>query len=117
MTEIPTECGQKLYLATVIDLYSRRLLGAAMGLHPDADLACAAMKRLWPRAAAAKRSGGMRSPSGSSFHTDRGSTYTAHAFTTLCRQLGIRQSMEPGRIVFRQCCRGGVFLIDWNGKC
>jgi putative transposase len=44
MTEIPTESGQRLYLATVIDLYSRRLLGAAMGLHPDADLACAAIK-------------------------------------------------------------------------
>ena len=28
MTEIPTTAG-KLYLATVIDLYSRRLLGAA----------------------------------------------------------------------------------------
>jgi hypothetical protein len=33
MTEIPTESGRKLYLATVINLYSRRLLGAAMGLH------------------------------------------------------------------------------------
>jgi hypothetical protein len=47
MTEIPTgpdEQGPKLYLATVIDLYSRRLLGAATGLHPDADLACAAIK-------------------------------------------------------------------------
>ena len=33
MTEIPTAAG-KLYLATVIDLYSRRLLGAATGLHP-----------------------------------------------------------------------------------
>lgn len=43
MTEIPTDSG-KLYLATVIDLYSRRLLGAATGLHPDADLACAAIK-------------------------------------------------------------------------
>jgi putative transposase len=30
------------------------------------------------------------------FHTDRGSTYTANAFTKLCRQLGIRQSM--GRV-------------------
>ena len=28
--------------------------------------------------------------------TDRGSTYTAHAFTQLCRKLGIRQSM--GRV-------------------
>jgi putative transposase len=53
MTEIPTECGQKLYLATVIDLYSRRLLGAAMGLHPDADLACAAIEM-----AVAARGGG-----------------------------------------------------------
>ncbi|MDY6872056.1 MAG: DDE-type integrase/transposase/recombinase [Actinomycetota bacterium] len=44
MTEIPTESGQKLYLATVIDLFSRRLLGTAMGLHPDAELACAAIK-------------------------------------------------------------------------
>ena len=34
----------KLYLATVIDLYCRRLLGAATGLHPDAELACAAIK-------------------------------------------------------------------------
>ena len=30
------------------------------------------------------------------FHTDRGSTYTANAFTVLCRELGIRQSM--GRV-------------------
>ena len=47
MTEIPTGPhgkGPKLYLATVIDLYSRRLLGAATSLHPDAQLACAAIK-------------------------------------------------------------------------
>ena len=37
ITEIPT-AGGKLYLATVIDLYSRRLLGAATSRHPDADL-------------------------------------------------------------------------------
>ena len=28
----------------MIDLYSRRLLGAATGLHPDTELACAAIK-------------------------------------------------------------------------
>ena len=37
MTEIPTEHG-KLYLATMVDLYRRRPLGAATGLHPDAEL-------------------------------------------------------------------------------
>ena len=43
MTEIPTAAG-KLYLATVIDLFSRKLLGAATGLHPDAELACQAIQ-------------------------------------------------------------------------
>ncbi len=101
MTEIPTVDGQgrpgpKLYLATVIDLYSRRLLGAATGRHPDADLACAAIKM-----AAAARGGKAaiwREDEAERviFHTDRGSTYTANSFTLLCRQIGIRQSM--GRV-------------------
>jgi len=38
MTEIPTDEG-KLYLATVIDLCSRRLLGYPTSAHPDAELA------------------------------------------------------------------------------
>jgi putative transposase len=77
-----------VYLATVIDLYSRRLLGAATSRHPDAELACAAIKMavtardgtdaLW-RDEEAERV---------VFHTDRGSTYTANAFTKLCRQMG-----------------------------
>lgn len=98
-TEIPT-AGGKLYLATVIDLYSRRLLGAATGLHPDAELACSAIKM-----AVAARGGvdAVNQPGWHTddakrviFHTDRGSTYTAKSFTRLCRRLGIRQSM--GRV-------------------
>ena len=38
MTEIPTDQG-KLYLATVIDLYSRRLLAAPSSEQPNAELA------------------------------------------------------------------------------
>ena len=73
ITEIPTASG-KLYLATVIDLYSRRLLGAATSLHPDADLACAAI-----RMAVAARGGKdaiWRAEVSERviFHTDRGST-------------------------------------------
>ena len=67
MTEIPTRAG-KLYLATVIDLYSRRLLGAATGLHPDAQLACEAIKM------AVTARGGPEHIGGVIFHTDRGST-------------------------------------------
>ena len=95
MTEFPTAAG-KLYLATVIDLYSRRLLGAATSLHPNAELACAAIKM-----AVAARGGKdaiwwQDEAERVIFHTDRGSTYTAGEFTKLCQQLGIRQSM--GRV-------------------
>ena len=89
LTEIPTE-EAKLYLASVIDLYSRRLLGYATGLHPDADLAAAAINM----AVAAR--GGPASIAGVIFHTDRGSTYTAERFTELCERLEIVQSM--GRV-------------------
>lgn len=122
MTEIPTGRdgrGPKLYLATVIDLYSRRLLGAATSLRPDAELACAAIKMAV--AARGGRSAIWRDNEHERviFHTDRGSTYTAHAFTRLCRQLGIRQSM--GRVGSCFDCeqnqglpgRGLTLAYDW----
>ncbi len=89
MTEIPTDEG-KLYLATVIDLFSRRLLGYATSTHPDAELAGETIKM----AVAAR--GGRDQVAGVIFHSDRGSTYTAHDFTVLCDKLDIRQSM--GRV-------------------
>jgi putative transposase len=87
MIEIPTDEG-KLYLATVIDLYSRRLLGYPTSAHPDADLAGQAITM-----AVATRGGTV---AGVIFHTDRGSTYTANECTTLCEKLDITQSM--GRV-------------------
>jgi putative transposase len=90
MTEIPTGEG-KLYLATVLDLYSRRLLACPISEHPNAELAGDAIK-----IAAAVR-GGRAAIEGVIFHTDRGSTYTAGDFTRLCQdKLGIIQSM--GRV-------------------
>ncbi len=89
MTEIPTDEG-KLYLSTAIDLFSRRLLGYATSCHPDAELAGETIKM----AVAARR--GKDQVAGVIFHSDRGSTYTATSFTTLCTKLDIRQSM--GRV-------------------
>jgi putative transposase len=89
LTEIPTGEG-KLYLATVLDLYSRRLLACPISAHPNAELAGDAIK-----IAAAVR-GGREQIDGVVFHTDRGSTYTATSFTALCTRLGVRQSM--GRV-------------------
>jgi putative transposase len=86
MTEVPTDEG-KLYLSTAIDLFSRRLLGYATSIHPDAELAGETIKM----AVAAR--GGKGRIAGVVFHSDRGSTYTAHDFAVLCDKLGIRQSM------------------------
>ena len=63
ITEIPTDEG-KLFLATVLDLYSRRLLGAPTSEHPDAALASAAIQ-----VATAVR-GGREQVEGVVFHTD-----------------------------------------------
>jgi putative transposase len=108
MTEIPTVAG-KLYVATVIDLYSRRLLGAATGLHPDADLACQAIKM----AVAAR--GGAEHIRGVIFHTDRGSTYTANDFTKLCRRLKITQSMGRVGSCFDNAAAEAFFSsLEWE---
>jgi putative transposase len=90
MTEIPTDEG-KLYMATVLDLFSRKLLASPTAEHPDAELACDAIKM------AAVVRGGRAAIEGVIFHSDRGSTYTASTFTKLCRhRLGVVQSM--GRV-------------------
>ena len=114
MTEIPTEHG-KLYLATVIDLYSRRLLGAATGLHPDAELACQAIKMAV--ATRGGRSAIWRAEESERviFHSDRGSTYTANAFTRLCAQQGIRQSMGRVGSCFDNAAAEAFFSsLEWE---
>lgn len=108
ITEIPTAAG-KLYQATVIDLFSRRLLGAATSRHPDADLACAAIEM-----AIAVR-GGRDAIAGVVFHTDKGSTYTAHSFTKLCRDNGIRQSMGRVGSCFDNAAAEAFFsTLEWE---
>jgi putative transposase len=118
MTEVPTGPdgrGPKLYLATVIDLYSRRLLGAATGLHPDAELACAAIKMAV--AARGGRAAIWREDESERviFHSDRGSTYTANAFVKLCRQQGIRQSMGRVGSCFDNAAAEAFFSsLEWK---
>jgi transposase InsO family protein len=87
-TEIPTGEG-KLYLASVMDMASRRVLGHALGEHHDAALAYGALAM-----AVAVRGGQVP---GVIMHTDQGSEYTAGLVRRACDRLGIRQSMgRPG---------------------
>ena len=87
LTEIPTEEG-KLYLATVLDLASRRLAGFALGEHHDSALAKAALC-----VAAAVRGGDI---DGVIFHSDKGGEYVGDLFARACDVLGVTQSM--GRV-------------------
>ena len=87
-TEIKTDQG-KLYLASVMDMASRRILGFALGGHHDAALAYGALAM-----AVAVRGGQVP---GVIMHTDRGSEYTAGAFRQACARPGASQSMgRPG---------------------
>jgi len=86
--EIPTGEG-KLYLASVMDAASRRILGFTLSAHHDAAAAYGAL------AMAITMRGGQ--VPGVIMHTDQGSEYTARAFQAACQRAGIAQSMgRPG---------------------
>ena len=84
ITYLPLADGSNLYLATVIDCYSRRLAGWAVADHMRTSLVEDALK-----AAAATRG----SLKGAVFHSDHGSVYCSKDYAKLCGQLGVTQSM------------------------
>lgn len=84
ITYLPIADGPNLYLATVIDCYSRRLAGWAVADHMRTDLVAEAL-----RAAAATRG----SLAGAIFHSDHGSVYCSKDYAKLCKKLGVTQSM------------------------
>ena len=82
--QIDTDEGP-VFLASVEDLFSRRMLGFALSdRYPDAGLATAAIHM-----AVAVRGGDV---AGVIFHTDRGSQYHAGAFVAACDRLGVVRS-------------------------
>jgi len=75
-----------LYLAVVIDLYSRKVVGWSMGRRLNSTLVCDALQMaLWSR----------RPPKGQLIHhSDRGIQYASHAFRKLLKTHGIKGSMS-----------------------
>jgi transposase InsO family protein len=80
----PVGDGRFLYLATVIDLYSRRLAGWSIAEHMRTDLVADAL-----RAAATTRGGDLH---GAIFHSDNGAQYASKQFAELCDSLGVTRS-------------------------
>jgi len=75
-----------LFLATVIDLFSRRVIGWSVADHMRTELVANALDM-----AVATRGG--RVAAGVVFHSDRGSQYTSADFGELCDRHGVVQSM------------------------
>jgi transposase InsO family protein len=85
ITYLPVGDRGFLYLATVIDLHSRRLAGWAIADHMRTELVLDALT-------AAQRTRG--SLAGAIMHTDHGGQYTSKAFVAACAAAGVRQSMS-----------------------
>ncbi len=82
ITYIPTWAGF-LYLAVVLDAFSRRIVGWAMETYLRTELVLKALDMAL----------GQRRPAGVIHHSDQGSQYTSLAFGRRCDEAGVRPSM------------------------
>ncbi len=74
-----------LYLAVIIDLYSRAVIGWSMSKRMTSTLVCDALQMaVWRRG----------KPKGVIVHSDRGSQYCSHAYLNMIEQYGLTQSMS-----------------------
>jgi putative transposase len=106
LTEVPTDEG-KLYLATVEDLASKRIVGFGLSEHHDAEIATRALKM-----AVAVRGGDV---AGTIFHSDRGSEYSADLFEQACAAVSINQSMGRAGSCFDNAAAESWFsTLEWE---
>ena len=82
MTYVPTWAGF-VYLAVVLDAWSRRVVGWAIGETMAAELVLSALNMALQQ----------RRPEGVIHHSDQGSQYASIAFGERCRKMGVRPSM------------------------
>ena len=81
ITYVPTWAGF-LYLAIVLDVYSRKVVGWAMANHLRTELVLAALNMALAQ----------RRPESVIHHSDKGTQYTSLAFGKRCREMGVLAS-------------------------
>ena len=101
ITYLPTREGW-LYLAVVLDLATRAVIGWAMRPSLHTDLVIAALQM-------AHQHGCL--PHGAIFHSDRGSQYTSAAFQTACAGLDVTQSMGLTGVCWDNAVAESFFAI------
>ena len=99
ITYIPTSEGW-LYLATVIDLFSRKVIGWALSERMTKELVISAMQMSITNSGI---------PKGAIFHSDRGSQYASYAFQDILREHGILQSMSAKGDCYDNACAESFF--------
>ncbi|AUO65409.1 transposase [Citrobacter freundii complex sp. CFNIH2] len=89
-----------LYLAVVIDLWSRAVIGWSMSSRMTARLACDALQMaLWRR----------KRPENVIMHTDRGGQYCSAAFQALLKRHNLRGSMSARGNCYDNACTESFF--------
>lgn len=91
-----------LYLATVLDCFSKKVVGYAMSDKIDTALVCAALDRAADRLTFI--------PGVTVFHSDRGSQYTSADFKTMCEGHGVLRSLGRTGI-----CYDNAWAESFNG--
>ena len=89
-----------LYLATVLDLFSRKVIGWSMNNHMTAELVCDALQMALRRRSY---------PAGIIAHTDRGSQYCSKAYQRLIKKYALRCSMSKKGDCFDNACAETFF--------
>jgi transposase InsO family protein len=99
ITYLWTEQGW-LYLAVILDLYSRQVIGWSMSERMTADLACNALQM-----AVFKR----KRPKGVIVHSGRGSQYCSHAYRELLEKHPLQGSMSAKGNCYDNACAERFF--------
>ena len=99
ITYVRTDEGW-LFLAVVIDLFSRKVVGWAMSKRMKTELVAKAFKMAWQHRG---------QPKGLIFHSDRGSQYASNKFKKLLKNCKVRQSMSRAGDCWDNACAESFF--------
>ena len=92
-----------LYLAVVLDAWSRRVVGWSMASHLRTELVLDALNMaIW-----------QRRPRGVVHHSDQGSQYTSIAFGTRCKETGVRPSTGSVGDAYDNALCESFFATQW----